>query len=165
MDIDAYGKVGINNIQATRELDVNGEARVRDLTTTTPTLAVGADADGVLSAITIGNGLTISSSVASFNRGAPVTKTGNFTVGATENWLIVNNASANTTVTLPTASTNTGRELMFKNLSGSFTVISNDSNVVPLAGGAAGTAILPATAGAWCTLVSDGTNWIIMQSN
>jgi hypothetical protein len=101
----------------------------------------------------------------SFSRGAPVTKTGDFTVAATENWLIVNNASANTTVTLPTASTNTGRELMLKNLSASFTVISNASNVVPLIGGAAGTAILPATAGAWCTLVSDGTNWIIMQSN
>jgi len=101
----------------------------------------------------------------SFSRGAPVTKTGNFTVAATENWLIVNNASASTTVTLPTASTNTGRELMLKNLSGTYTVISNASNVVPLAGGAAGTAILPATAGAWATLVSDGTNWIIMQSN
>jgi hypothetical protein len=101
----------------------------------------------------------------SFSRGAPVTKTGDFTVAATENWLIVNNASANTTVTLPTASTNTGRELMLKNLSGTYTVISNASNVVPLAGGAAGTAILPATAGAWCTLVSDGTNWIIMQAN
>jgi hypothetical protein len=101
----------------------------------------------------------------SFSRGAPVTKTGDFTVAATENWLIVNNASANTTVTLPTASTNTGRELMFKNLSGTYTVISNASNVVPIDGTSAGTAILPATAGAWATLVSDGTNWIIMQAN
>ena len=31
-------------------------------------------------------------------------------------------------------------------------------------GGAAGTAILPATVGKWATLVSDGTNWIIMQA-
>jgi hypothetical protein len=45
------------------------------------------------------------------------------------------------------------------------TVVSASSNVVPLAGGSAGTAILPATDGAWATLVSDGTNWIIMQAN
>jgi hypothetical protein len=99
----------------------------------------------------------------SFSRGAPVTKTADFTVAATENWLIVNNASAITTVTLPAASTNTGRELMLKNLSAVYTVISASSNVVPIDGTAAGTAILPATAGAWATLVSDGTNWIIMQ--
>jgi hypothetical protein len=37
--------------------------------------------------------------------------------------------------------------------------------VVPLAGGAAGTAILAATAGKYATLVSDGTNWIITQAN
>lgn len=41
-------------------------------------------------------------------------------------------------------------------------VNSASSNVVPLACGAAGTAILPATYGAWATLVSDGANWIIM---
>jgi hypothetical protein len=33
-----------------------------------------------------------------------------------------------------------------------------------LAGGAAGTAILAAAAGNRATLVSDGTNWIIMQA-
>jgi hypothetical protein len=42
---------------------------------------------------------------------------------------------------------------------------SASSNVVPLAGGAAGTAILSATAGAWATLVSDGTNWIVMAGS
>ena len=45
------------------------------------------------------------------------------------------------------------------------TVVSASSNVVPLVGGAAGTAILAATAGKWATLVSDGTNWVIMQGN
>ena len=34
-----------------------------------------------------------------------------------------------------------------------------------LAGGAAGTPILAATAGKFAQLVSDGTNWIIMQAN
>ena len=96
------------------------------------------------------------------NRGAPVTKTADFTVAATENWLISNKASS-CTVTLPTASSFTGRELMFKNLA-AFTVVSASSNVKPIGTNTAGTAILPATAGTWCTLVSDGTNWIVMQS-
>jgi hypothetical protein len=100
----------------------------------------------------------------SFGRAAPVTKTANFTVADTENWLIVNNATANTTVTLPSAGTWTGREIMVKNLSALYTVVSASSNVVPLVGGAASTAILPAGAGKWATLVSDGTSWIIMQA-
>ena len=54
-------------------------------------------------------------------------------------------------------------ELKFLNYQ-AFTVVSASSNVVPLTGGAAGTAILAATAGKWCTLVSDGTNWITMQA-
>ena len=37
------------------------------------------------------------------------------------------------------------------------------NNVVPLSGGAAGSAILTANAGRWATLVSDGTNWVIMN--
>ena len=96
-------------------------------------------------------------------RGAPVTKTGNFTVGIAENWLICN-GTASITVTLPTASAWIGREIMLKTIA-AFTVISASSNVVPLVGGAAGTAILAATTGKYATLVSDGTNWIIMQAN
>jgi hypothetical protein len=96
------------------------------------------------------------------DRGAPVTKTADFTVAATENWLISNKASS-CSVTLPTASSFTGRELMFKNLA-AFTVVSDSSNVKPIGTDTAGTAILPATAGTWCTLVSDGTDWIVMQS-
>lgn len=100
--------------------------------------------------------------VGSFGRGAPVTKTGDFTLAATENWIICN-GTGTITVTLPAASSWTGREFTIKTIA-AFTVISNASNVVPLAGGAAGTAILAATAGTWATLVSDGTNWIIMQA-
>jgi hypothetical protein len=99
----------------------------------------------------------------SIGRGAPVTKTGNFTVGIAENWLICN-GTGTITVTLPTASAWIGREIMIKTIA-AFTVISASSNVVPLAGGAAGTAILAATAGRFATLVSDGTNWIIMEAN
>lgn len=96
-------------------------------------------------------------------RGAPVTKTGNFTVAATESWLINDKAGSDCTVTLPAAASFAGREIMLKTIQ-AFAIVSASSNVVPLAGGAAGTAIVPNTAGRWATLVSDGTNWIIMQA-
>ena len=99
----------------------------------------------------------------SLGRNAPVTKTVNFTLADTENWVIANNASSNIVVTLPAASSWTGREVMFKTTG--LALVSASSNVVPLAGGAAGTAILSATAGKWATLVSDGTNWVIMAGN
>lgn len=94
--------------------------------------------------------------------GAPVTKTANFTVAAGEKWLINNKSGSSCTVTLPSASANTGRELHFQNYQAQ-TLVSASSNVVPLAGGSATTAILEAVAGANATLVSDGTNWIMTQ--
>lgn len=102
------------------------------------------------------------SSVISGTATAPVTKTANFTVAAGEKWIINNKSSSSCTVTLPTASSNVGRELYFLNHQ-SQTLVSASSNVVPLAGGSATTAILEAVAGSNATLVSDGTNWLIMQ--
>ncbi len=93
---------------------------------------------------------------------APVTKTADFTVGATDVWLINNKSGSTCTVTLPTASSYTGRTLYFLNYQ-AYTVVSASSNVVPLVGGSAGTAILAAVAGDTATLVSDGTNWIMTQ--
>jgi len=94
--------------------------------------------------------------------GAPVTKTANFTVAAGETWLINNKSGSSCTVTLPTPSTSTGRVLNFQNYQAQ-TLVSASSNVVPLAGGSAGTAILQAVAGANATLVSDGTSWIMTK--
>ncbi len=93
---------------------------------------------------------------------APVTQTANFSVGASDVWSINNKSGSSCTVTLPTASSNTGRVLYFLNYQAQ-TLVSASSNVVPLAGGAATTAILEAVAGANATLVSDGTNWIMTQ--
>ncbi len=95
---------------------------------------------------------------------APVIKTTSFTLGATENFVICNGASANVTVTFPTASANTGRVVWIKNLSATYTVISASSNVKPINSGTAGTAILAATAGAWAILVCDGTDWVVMAA-
>ena len=94
--------------------------------------------------------------------GAPVTKTANFSVANGDTWLINNKTGSSCTVTLPTPSTNTGRVLHFQNYQAQ-TLVSASSNVVPLAGGAATTAILEAVAGANATLVSDGINWIMTQ--
>lgn len=92
-------------------------------------------------------------------------KTASFSLAATEDWIVCNGAAANVAITFPAASSWTGRAVYLKNLSGTYTVISAASDVVPRAGGAAGTAILAATAGAWATVVSNGTNWEIMASS
>jgi len=93
---------------------------------------------------------------------APVTKTADFTVAATDVWTINNKSGSTCTVTLPTPSTNSGRVLYFQNYQVQ-ALVSASSNVVPLAGGAAGTSILLASSGDSATLVSDGTNWLMTQ--
>jgi len=93
---------------------------------------------------------------------APVTKTADFTVAATEVWLINNKSGSTCTVTLPTPSANSGRVLYFQNYQAR-ALVSASSNVVPLAGGAATTSILLASSGDSATLVSDGANWLMTQ--
>jgi hypothetical protein len=117
---------------------------------------------GALAASTIAAGNLTLSGVLS--RGAPVTKTADFTLAAIENWVINDKAAAACVVTLPAASLWAGREVMVKTIQ-AFALNSAASDVVPLAGGAAGTTILTGTAGKWATLVSDGSNWVIMAGN
>jgi hypothetical protein len=93
---------------------------------------------------------------------APVIKTANFTVADTEVWLINNKSGSTCTVTLPAASSWTGRVLRFQNYQVQ-AVVSASSNVVPLTGGAAATSILLASSGDSATLVSNGTNWLMTQ--
>jgi hypothetical protein len=93
---------------------------------------------------------------------APVVKTADFSVSANETWLINNKSGSSCTATLPAASSYTGRVLHFQNYQAQ-TLVSASSNVVPLAGGSATTAILEAVSGANATLVSNGTNWIMTQ--
>jgi hypothetical protein len=110
---------------------------------------------GVLSVFNGGTGLTARPSVA--------TKVADFTLANTEGWIINNKSGATCTVTLPAASAWSGRAVTFKNLQ-TETVVSASSNVAPIGSATPGTAILPATVGAWATLVSDGTNWVVMAS-
>jgi len=93
---------------------------------------------------------------------APVTYTADFSVAATDVWIINNKSGSSCTATLPAASGYLGRVLYFQNYQAQ-TLISASSNVVAIGGGAAGTSILLASAGDQSTLVSNGTNWIMMQ--
>jgi hypothetical protein len=92
---------------------------------------------------------------------SPVTVTADFTVG-TSSWYINNKSGSTCTVTLPTPSSYVGRQITFKNMQAQ-TLVSASSNVVPIDSTSAGTAILLAVVGNWATMVSDGTNWVIMQ--
>ena len=95
--------------------------------------------------------------------GAPVTKTADFDLADDEFNVINNKAGSTCVVTLPAATDWPGRALHFKNTQAQ-ALDSIASNVVPITGGAAGTGILGATSGAWATVVSDGTNWVIMAT-
>jgi hypothetical protein len=155
--ISLQGNVIVNLADATGSIDINTQTtgNLPIDTRTTGNLDVATRATGVLPVANGGTGLAARPSV--------VTKVADFTLADTEGWVINNKSGSTCTVTLPAASAWSGRAVTFKNLQLQ-TLVSASSNVVPLIGGAAGTAILPATVGAWATLVSDGTNWVVMAS-
>jgi hypothetical protein len=95
---------------------------------------------------------------------ATITAT-SYTVGASDTFLIHNSSSGACTVTLPSASSNSGRVIWFKNLSATNPLTSASSNVQPRASGTAGTALLSNGAGNWCMVVSNGTNWVVMAGS
>jgi len=95
---------------------------------------------------------------------APTTVTATtYTVNDGDSSIICNSSGA-LTLTLPAASSFSGRWLHLKNIHNT-TVASATSNIIPIDSATAGTAILAGTAGKWCVLQSDGTNWVIMASN
>ena len=142
-------------------VSANGFAGTVATATTTPAITLTTSITGLLK----GNGTAISAAVANTDYmgvGAPITKTADFTVANGEIWYINNKSGSTCTVTLPAASSWTGRTLTFKNMQAQ-TLVSASSNVVPIDSTVAGTSILLAVVGNWATMVSDGTNWIIMQ--
>jgi len=133
-----------------------GDLLYANTTTTLVKLPVG----------TTGQVLTVTAGVPAWatpSASAPVTKTADFTLADGEFWVINNKSGSTCTVTLPAASTYTGRQVTFKNMQAQL-LVSASSNVVPLDGTSAGTAILLDVVGNWATMVSDGTNWVIMQA-
>ena len=152
---------GTGTVTSVSVVSANGFTGTVATATTTPAITLTTSITGVLK----GNGTAISAAVVNtdyFAPSAPVTKTADFTVAATDVWLINNKSGSTCTATLPTASSWSGRVLRFQNYQ-TQTLVSASSNVVPLAGGAAGTSILLASAGDSATLVSDGSNWLMTQ--
>ena len=155
-------------IEALNVLPVPSLGNVVAVTATAPVVSSGGIAPNISmpAANTSTDGYLTSTDWNTFNNkqpiGAPVTKTADFTVADGDIWYINNKSGSTCTVTLPSAATYTGRTLTFKNMQAQ-TLVSASSNVVPIDSTSAGTAILLAVVGNWATMVSDGTNWIIMQ--
>lgn len=106
------------------------------------------------------------SSITSYQKfGTPnVITSANYTVLDTDTFLSFNR-NAGVTVTLPTASSYTGRMLYLK-LINTGGATSATANVVPLAGTAAATTLFSAsTVGKFTIIVSNGTNWEIYAQN
>ncbi len=159
-DWNTFNNKGSGTVTAVSVVSANGFAGTSS-GGATPALTLSTSITGLLK----GNGTAISAATAGTDYlvpSAPVTYTANFSVATTDVWVINNKSGSSCTATLPTASSYTGRILRFQNYQAQ-TLISASSNVVPLVGGAAGTAILAAVAGETCILVSDGSNWIMTQ--
>ena len=160
--LDTDGNVGVGIADATDKLDVNGTLRVRTTNTIVPTSILGRDNNGVVGGVSLGNSLNLSSGTLNVSSKITDINTSQYTILSTDLY-IDNFNNSSTTIILPLAGLNTYRELKFKNSSNG-ALIAN-GNIIPLSGSGTTTTILPATNAKWCTLVSDGAFWRIMQSN
>lgn len=94
---------------------------------------------------------------------------GSYTV-ATDDYILNHTGGSTGTLTLPNATTYAGRSLQIRNTTPQV-IVSATNNIVSLQ--SAGTPrqvfglnlILTATDGSWCELVSDGTNWLIVNAS
>jgi hypothetical protein len=167
-------RIGTNPVGATIDgVDNTGSASFQPLAISGLTLSFNSGSSGLTRAVIDSSGnfgigssgvptslLTVEGPI-SLQKPSTVTAS-TYTVAATDSSLIF--SSTNNTLTLPAAASYPGRILHVKNISAN-SVSSASSNVVPLASGTAGTAILAATAGKFAMLQSDGTNWVVMMAN
>ena len=143
-------------------VSANGFAGTVATNTTTPAITLSTTVTGVLK----GNGTAISAAVANTDYvplSTVLTKTADYTITGTDTWIINNKTGSTFTLTFPAASAWPGRYITVKNMQAQ-SVVSATSNIVPIDSTTAGTAILVNAIGNWATLVSDGTNWVIMQA-
>ena len=147
----------------------------------TKTVSIGTGGlSGSTTAITIGatagtstttlNGSTVATGPLSFGGAGVVVATTTYTVLATDSMLLMNTNASGCTVTLPAASSNTGRILVFKaqyTVGAGNPISSASSNVVPVASATAGTTIIAtgATTPRYLAMLqSDGTNWQLISA-
>lgn len=93
----------------------------------------------------------------------PATYTIGTTIAIAQTNIICNGAGT-VTLTLPSAVSYSGRGFNIKTVANQ-AVVSASSNIVPISTTSPGVVILAATAGKWASIVSDGTNWVIMSAN
>lgn len=143
-------------------VSANGFAGTVATATSTPAITLTTSITGLLK----GNGTAISAAVANTDYvplSTVLTKTADYTITNTDMWIINNKTGSALTLTFPAASSWTGRSITVKNMQAQL-VNSASSNIVPIDSTTAGTAILLNVIGNWATMVSDGTNWVIMQA-
>lgn len=154
--------VGTGTVTSVSVVSANGLAGTVATATTTPAITLSTSITGLLK----GNGTAISAAVANTDYvplSTVITKTADYTITGTDTWIINNKTGSALTLTFPAASSWTGRYITVKNMQAQ-AVNSASSNIVPIDSTTAGTAILLGVVGNWATMVSDGTNWIIMQA-
>jgi hypothetical protein len=153
---------GTGTVTSVSVVSANGLAGTVATATTTPAITLSTSITGILK----GNGTAISAAVANTDYvplSTVITKTADYTITGTDTWIINNKTGSALTLTFPAASSWTGRYITVKNMQAQ-AVNSASSNIVPIDSTSAGTAILLGVVGNWATMVSDGTNWIIMQA-
>jgi len=143
-------------------VSANGFAGTVATATSTPAITLTTTITGLIK----GDGTAISAAVANTDYvplSTVLTKTADYTITGTDTWIINNKTGSALTLTFPAASAWTGRSITVKNMQAQ-SVNSASSNIVPIDSTTAGTAILLNVVGNWATMVSDGTNWVIMQA-
>ena len=161
-DWNTFNGKGSGTVTSVSVVSANGLAGTVATATTTPAITLTTSITGILK----GNGTAISAAVANTDYvplSTVLTKTADYTITNTDTWIINNKTGSSLTLTFPAASSWPGRYITVKNLQ-TQTVVSASSNVVPIGSTVAGTAILLGVVGNWATMVSDGTNWVIMQA-
>lgn len=93
--------------------------------------------------------------------GAPVTYTADFSLANTDRDIRCNKAGSDCVMTPGDAANHTGREFYIMNLSASYAVVSNASNITQITGSNS-TAVCPIGQGKWARIKSNGSNWVIM---
>jgi hypothetical protein len=161
---------GSSALNVTGSSTFNGAAIFNSMATTSSlTHLIGVNSSNSVGEITLGSGLNLTSGILSINGAGTFTTTNaNYTITSTDTYIAFNNNFSNITITLPTASTNIGRALYFRNTAAG-SIVSASNNVInnTVTTGTPDSAILSAgnTNYKWCTLVSDGTYWIKMAAN
>ena len=161
-DWNTFNSKGSGTVTSVSVVSANGLAGTVATATTTPAITLTTSITGILK----GHGTAISAAVANVDYvplSTVLTKTADYTITGTDTWIINNKTGSSLTLTFPAASSWTGRYITVKNLQ-TQTVVSASSNIVPIDSTTAGTAILLGVVGNSATLVSDGTNWVIMQT-